>query len=455
MPANLVLDRPDVTSAFLPSNLKTNNSLPHTDAEADSHFDNLNNNNNNNNNYCKESDRSNNKKKRRGKRRVKVMSLKEFHEDVADENDVINHDEISIDELIIEENFFDGIDEEDEEVELIAFSDFDDEMEELACYYDEELINHKKSIKNHIFPGCKDPYGRSKRKNVNERIEGHYFLNHSNKKFVKGHRHRKNIRMEKFTGSPLSSPSLHPTRDLLPVEQDWEPIFCEEYQRAFSYNPYYNYYHEYYRYNYSYNYNYSYEKEKEIVPSNIHEIQLKNEIKKSKRERKQMECGLQAQNLEDILYRDLTPEDYELLLKLDENVPKKTVEINIIDSFPSFLYKCKDHNENNNNAGDNNNDNNNINDNINVFKKKLFSLFNDKVDENNVDKDTEEEERKKEEGEMNNMAEKCTICLCEYENDDKITKIPTCGHFFHSDCIYQWLSKSSTKCPLDGLSLID
>jgi hypothetical protein len=40
----------------------------------------------------------------------------------------------------------------------------------------------------------------------------------------------------------------------------------------------------------------------------------------------------------------------------------------------------------------------------------------------------------------------CCICLCEYEEEEKLRELP-CGHPFHSDCIDQWLKKNK-KCPL-------
>ena len=39
----------------------------------------------------------------------------------------------------------------------------------------------------------------------------------------------------------------------------------------------------------------------------------------------------------------------------------------------------------------------------------------------------------------------CGICLCPYEDDDKIMMLP-CGHHFHSECAQSWLSINKT-CP--------
>lgn len=42
-------------------------------------------------------------------------------------------------------------------------------------------------------------------------------------------------------------------------------------------------------------------------------------------------------------------------------------------------------------------------------------------------------------------AEKCVICLGEYERDDVIKRLP-CGHIFHSECVDRWLKVNRT-CP--------
>lgn len=40
----------------------------------------------------------------------------------------------------------------------------------------------------------------------------------------------------------------------------------------------------------------------------------------------------------------------------------------------------------------------------------------------------------------------CSICLCEYENEDLICKL-WCNHIYHRDCVKEWLSLNA-KCPL-------
>jgi len=45
----------------------------------------------------------------------------------------------------------------------------------------------------------------------------------------------------------------------------------------------------------------------------------------------------------------------------------------------------------------------------------------------------------------------CTICLCEYEDGDKLVRLP-CGHIYHEECIDSW-TEAHNKCPLCNLDL--
>ncbi|KAG0463348.1 hypothetical protein HPP92_018849 [Vanilla planifolia] len=46
----------------------------------------------------------------------------------------------------------------------------------------------------------------------------------------------------------------------------------------------------------------------------------------------------------------------------------------------------------------------------------------------------------------------CSVCLRDYEADDRLHKMPHCGHSFHVDCIDYWLASNAT-CPLCRASL--
>eukprot|EP01116_Phalansterium_solitarium_P022945 TRINITY_DN778_c0_g1_i1.p1 TRINITY_DN778_c0_g1~~TRINITY_DN778_c0_g1_i1.p1 ORF type:complete len:268 (-),score=65.26 TRINITY_DN778_c0_g1_i1:615-1418(-) len=98
--------------------------------------------------------------------------------------------------------------------------------------------------------------------------------------------------------------------------------------------------------------------------------------------------------LEAMQFRELTPEDYELLCKLDDTVEKKTVPASAIDAFPTR-----------------------------VFDSTCAA------------------------------ADSCRVCMVDYEDGDALRTLP-CGHSFHADCIRTWLAGSSVNCPIDGLPVV-
>ncbi|XP_071096603.1 uncharacterized protein [Haliotis cracherodii] len=89
-------------------------------------------------------------------------------------------------------------------------------------------------------------------------------------------------------------------------------------------------------------------------------------------------------------HRELSPEDYETLLRLDESVAPKTVAEDILGSFKT---------------------------------------------------DTVGEE---------SAGEICAVCMDPYEMGQTRKFLP-CDHVFHDSCIDMWLKNSSMNCPLDGL----
>lgn len=47
----------------------------------------------------------------------------------------------------------------------------------------------------------------------------------------------------------------------------------------------------------------------------------------------------------------------------------------------------------------------------------------------------------------------CSVCLGDYQAEDRLQQIPACGHTFHQNCIDHWLA-THTTCPLCRVSLI-
>lgn len=94
-----------------------------------------------------------------------------------------------------------------------------------------------------------------------------------------------------------------------------------------------------------------------------------------------------------IQHREITPEDYEYLSRLDEMIKRKTVNETILGNL-----KCE------------------------------MITESSQITAEDV----------------------CGICLENYEIGQTRKQLP-CLHKFHGDCIDQWLSSQSTDCPLDKI----
>jgi len=46
--------------------------------------------------------------------------------------------------------------------------------------------------------------------------------------------------------------------------------------------------------------------------------------------------------------------------------------------------------------------------------------------------------------------EVCTVCFAELAEGDQVRRLQPCGHLFHKQCIDRWLLGSSTRCPIDN-----
>jgi hypothetical protein len=99
-------------------------------------------------------------------------------------------------------------------------------------------------------------------------------------------------------------------------------------------------------------------------------------------------CGLTHSEVYNLLTRDITPEDYEMLSRLDEGVPKTTpnVDAEHVDNFP--VVACDEF-----------------------------------------------------------MGKDCPVCLTPFDEDDAVVALP-CSHNFHRACISTWLTGYRPSCPL-------
>lgn len=100
-------------------------------------------------------------------------------------------------------------------------------------------------------------------------------------------------------------------------------------------------------------------------------------------------CGLRATEAMDLMHRELGPEDYEMLSKLDEAVPKRDVaQASLVDSLPRIRGRRE-------------------------------------------------------------LAADCGICLAKLGGGDNkcAVRLP-CEHPFHLECISKWVTQCKNACPL-------
>uniref|UniRef100_A0A7S4QI70 RING-type domain-containing protein n=1 Tax=Alexandrium monilatum TaxID=311494 RepID=A0A7S4QI70_9DINO len=48
------------------------------------------------------------------------------------------------------------------------------------------------------------------------------------------------------------------------------------------------------------------------------------------------------------------------------------------------------------------------------------------------------------------VGDECRICLCALEAGEDVRVLPACGHAYHGPCVERWLSSSRATCPLCG-----
>jgi len=51
------------------------------------------------------------------------------------------------------------------------------------------------------------------------------------------------------------------------------------------------------------------------------------------------------------------------------------------------------------------------------------------------------------------QGETCAVCLGDLLAGEDVRELPCCSHVYHKECIVQWLTCSKATCPLDSLSV--
>ena len=105
-------------------------------------------------------------------------------------------------------------------------------------------------------------------------------------------------------------------------------------------------------------------------------------------------CGLKQLELLQLMTREITPEDYDTLLKLDEGIPARTA----------------------------------VPEEVQLLAKEIVSVDSALLKEN------------------------CGICLCRFKSKEKVKRLK-CSHVFHTVCIDRWLLNFNHTCPIDNSNI--
>mmetsp|Transcript_65552 Transcript_65552/g.152273 ORF Transcript_65552/g.152273 Transcript_65552/m.152273 type:complete len:278 (+) Transcript_65552:64-897(+) len=158
--------------------------------------------------------------------------------------------------------------------------------------------------------------------------------------------------------------------------------------------------------------------------------------------------------LQELQRREIKPEDYELLGRLDESVKRRTLRREQLSRFPIEIYRPEP--------------------NVLGFGFDFWRLpmLEDSGDSNSfsdygldfwrlpLDAETSEANEcaeglpQKMAGGVGGGGDICAICCVNFEMGDTLRRLHPCGHLFHRDCIDRWLLESSTTCPVDKQELL-
>jgi len=136
--------------------------------------------------------------------------------------------------------------------------------------------------------------------------------------------------------------------------------------------------------------------------------------------------------------RDIRPEDYELLGRLDEAVKPATLNLEELQRFPTQTYfippgaMCDTITAKS--------------DKIDSFGGSAFGMDFWKLSLPHFDEEPQNCSSDCSTTSGSLMNESCSVCLAELEEGDLLRVLP-CSHHFHKECIDHWLLHSSTACP--------
>jgi len=126
--------------------------------------------------------------------------------------------------------------------------------------------------------------------------------------------------------------------------------------------------------------------------------------------------------------REISPEDYDLLGRLDEPVRPTTLRPEQLKRFPSEAYVAES---------------------LGQFGVDFWRLpLSTDIDEVSTDHGSGTSAVS-----TCSDSDVCAICCMEFVSGDIVRRLQPCGHCFHRDCIDRWLLESSNCCPVDKQEL--
>ena len=169
--------------------------------------------------------------------------------------------------------------------------------------------------------------------------------------------------------------------------------------------------------------------------------------------------------LAELMTRDLNANDYETLMGLHDdsaaNGKGQGASDAEIDLMPVFSYGSHKKQQVSSSSGSSSSSSSSSNSSSRRKALPVVSLLDDSDDDalqllpppsSTLWVDEEKKEEKGEKGEKEE--DKCAVCLEDFEDGDKCMRLP-CLHYFHADCIREWLrvKKSCPSCqkPIDEM----
>lgn len=144
------------------------------------------------------------------------------------------------------------------------------------------------------------------------------------------------------------------------------------------------------------------------------------------------------QMLRELERRDIHPEDYELLGRLDETVKPATLNPEELQRFPTQTYAISPGAMCDIIAAKS--------DKIDSFGGSGFGMDFWKLSLPHFAEEHQNCSSNCSTTSGNLINESCSVCLAELEEGDLLRVLP-CSHHFHQECIDHWLLHSSTACP--------